>query len=126
MFFLLAAALFKVNLVGLFDPLSLLYRTLGIVVYPELSYGLEESFAKAYEVGKPLTYVSEPMYQYLKDTILPFRKQVFLLPFFTLGCFAIIVALERAGPALLVPGLVPSGGLVWPGGPVFLAAAPAL
>ncbi len=111
LFFLLAAALFKVNLVGLFDPLSLLYRTLGIVVYPELSYGLEESFATAYKVGKPLTYVSEPMYQYLKDTILPFRKQVFLLPFFTVCCFALIVALERVDRRFWCRALCPLGAL---------------
>lgn len=111
LFFLLGAALFSVNLVGLFDPLSLLYRTLGIVIYPGLSYGLEETFSKAYDLGPPLTYVSEPVYGYLKDTILPFRKPVFLLPLFTLACFAAIIALERLDRRFWCRALCPLGAL---------------
>ncbi|MGQ9921599.1 MAG: 4Fe-4S binding protein, partial [Desulfobacca sp.] len=48
LFFLLGAALLHLNLVGLLDPLSLLFRTLATVIYPGLSYGLEEAFARAY------------------------------------------------------------------------------
>jgi MauM/NapG family ferredoxin protein len=111
LFFLLGAALFSINLVGLFDPLSLLYRTLGIVLYPAMSYGLEESFTKAYELGNPLTYISEPVYGYLKDTVLPFRKQVFLLPFFTFFCFSAIVALESLDRRFWCRSLCPLGAL---------------
>jgi len=111
LFFLLALALLSVNLVGLFDPIALLYRTLGIVIYPGLSYGLEETFTKAYEVGPPLTYVSEPVYGYLKDTILPFRRPVFLLTFFTLACFAVIIALERVDRRFWCRALCPLGAL---------------
>jgi MauM/NapG family ferredoxin protein len=111
LFFLLGAALLSINLVGLFDPLSLLYRTLGIVVYPMVSYGLEESFTKAYELGKPLTYVSEPLYGYMKETVLPFRKQVFLLPFLTFFLFAAIVALERVDRRFWCRAFCPLGAL---------------
>jgi MauM/NapG family ferredoxin protein len=111
LFFLLTAALFSVNLAGLFDPLSLLYRTLGIVVYPELSYGLEETFTRAYEMGKPLASISEPVYDFLKVTILPFRKQIFLLPFFTLGFFAVLVALERMDRRFWCRAFCPLGAL---------------
>ncbi len=111
LFFLLSAALFSVNLVGLFDPLSLLFRTMGIVIYPGLSYGLEETFTRIYAVGKPLTYVSEPVYEFLKAVILPFRKQVFLLPFFTICCFVVIVALERVDRRFWCRALCPLGAL---------------
>jgi MauM/NapG family ferredoxin protein len=111
LFFLLTGALLSVNLVGLFDPLSLLFRTLGIVIYPGLSHGLEEAFTRLYNVGTPLTYISEPVYEFLKATILPFRKQVFLLPFFTLCCFAIIVALERVDRRFWCRALCPLGAL---------------
>jgi ferredoxin len=111
LFFLLASALFAVNLVGLFDPLSLLYRSLGIVFYPELSYGLEESFAKIYQLGKPFTEVSEPVYQYLKDTVLPFRPQIFLLPFFTLAIFLTLVVLERLDRRFWCRALCPLGAV---------------
>jgi polyferredoxin len=36
---LLVGSLFSLNLVGLFDPLSLLYRTLAIVFYPASATG---------------------------------------------------------------------------------------
>ena len=111
LFFLLAAALFAVNLVGLFDPLSLLFRSLEIVFYPELSYGLEESFAKIYHLGKPFTDVSEPVYQFLKDTVLPFRTQIFLLPFFTLALFLALVALERLDRRFWCRALCPLGAI---------------
>ena len=48
-----------------------------------------------YRLGPPLTYVSEPIYQFFKATVLPFRPLVYLLPFFTLGLFALVVAAER-------------------------------
>jgi len=40
---LLAAAPFSLNLVGLFDPLSLLYRSLAIVLFPAFGYGVEKA-----------------------------------------------------------------------------------
>ena len=111
LFFLLAAALFAVNLVGLFDPISLLFRSVGIVFYPELSYGLEESFAKLYHAGKPVAQVSEPVYKLLKDTVLPFRTQIFLLPFFTLAIFLTLVALERLDRRFWCRAFCPLGAL---------------
>lgn len=111
LFFLLGAAVFHLNLVGLVDPLSLLFRTLATVVYPGLSYGLEETFAKAYEVGPPLSSVSEPIYSYLKDTVLPFRKPTYLLPSLTLVIFVTIIALERLAPRFWCRSLCPLGAL---------------
>jgi len=111
LFFLLGAAVFQVNLAGLLDPLSLLFRTLATIIYPALSYGLEESFAKAYDWGPPLTYISEPVYGYLKDTILPFRRPVFLLPLLTLTIFLTIVGLERVAPRFWCRCLCPLGAL---------------
>ncbi len=70
---LLLSALFSVNLLGLFDPLSLLYRTLAIVLYPAFGYGVEHAALALYKVGPPVTYVSEPIYQTFKATLLPFR-----------------------------------------------------
>ncbi|HAY22691.1 MAG TPA: hypothetical protein DCY27_11105 [Desulfobacterales bacterium] len=111
LFFLLAGAFLSVNLVGLFDPLSLLYRTLALVFYPALAYGLEGFFGQLYDWGTPFTWVSEPVYQFLKDTILPFRSQVMLLPLFTFACFAAIVALERLDRRFWCRALCPLGAL---------------
>ena len=106
---LLVSALFSLNLVGLFDPLSLLYRTLAIVFYPAFGYGVEKAGLTLYRLGPPLTYVSEPLYQFFKATVLPFRPLVYLLPFFTLVLFALVVAAERVDRRFWCRALCPLG-----------------
>ena len=108
---LLVGSLFSLNLVGLFDPLSLLYRTLAIVFYPAFGYGVEKAGLTLYRLGPPLTYVSEPLYQFFKATVLPFRPLVYLLPFFTLVLFALVVAAERVDRRFWCRALCPLGAL---------------
>ncbi|MBM4274796.1 MAG: 4Fe-4S binding protein, partial [Deltaproteobacteria bacterium] len=109
--FLLVGAPFSLNLVGLFDPLSLLYRTLAIVFYPAFGYGVEKAALTLYRLGEPFTYVSEPVYQALKATLLPFKPLVYLLPFFTLTLFALMVAAERVDKRFWCRALCPLGAL---------------
>ena len=108
---LLVGALFSLNLVGLFDPLSLLYRTLAIVFYPAFGYGVEKAGLTLYRLGPPLTYVSEPLYQFFKATLLPFRPLVYLLPFLTLMLFALVVAAERVDRRFWCRAFCPLGAL---------------
>ena len=108
---LLAGSLFSLNLVGLFDPLSLLYRTLAIVFYPAFGYGVEKAGLTLYRLGPPFTYVSEPLYQFFKATVLPFRPLVYLLPFFTLVLFALVVAAERVDRRFWCRAFCPLGAL---------------
>ena len=108
---LLVSSLFSLNLVGLFDPLSLLYRTLAIVFYPAFGYGVEKAGLTLYRLGPPVTYVSEPIYQFFKATLLPFRPLVYLLPFFTLALFALVVAAERVDRRFWCRALCPLGAL---------------
>ena len=108
---LLAAAPFSLNLVGLFDPLSLLYRSLAIVFFPAFGYGVEKAGLTLYRMGTPFTYVSEPVYQALKATILPFKPLVYLLPFLTLVLFALVVAAERVDRRFWCRALCPLGAL---------------
>src|SRR3989339_587577 len=108
---LLVSSLFSLNLAGLFDPLSLLYRTLAIVFYPALGYGVEKAGLTLYRLGPPLTYVSEPLYQFFKATVLPFRPLVYLLPFFTLALFALVVAAERVDRRFWCRAFCPLGAL---------------
>ena len=108
---LLVSSLFSLNLVGLFDPLSLLYRTLAIVFYPAFGYGVEKAGLTLYRLGPPLTYVSEPLYQFFKATVLPFRPLVYLLPFFTLALFALVVAAEWVDRRFWCRALCPLGAL---------------
>ena len=105
------SSLFSLNLVGLFDPLSLLYRTLAIVFYPAFGYGVEKAGLTLYRLGPPLTYVSEPIYQFFKATVLPFRPLVYLLPVFTLVLFALVVAAERVDRRFWCRAFCPLGAL---------------
>ncbi len=109
LFALLASAPFSLNLVGLFDPLSLLYRSLAIVFYPALGYGVEKAGLTLYHLGPPFTYVSEPLYQFFKATLLPFRPLVYLLPFLTLTLFVLVVILERVDRRFWCRALCPLG-----------------
>jgi MauM/NapG family ferredoxin protein len=108
---LLAAAPFSLNLVGLFDPLSLLYRSMAIVFYPAFGYGVEKAGLTLYRLGEPFTYVSEPVYQTLKASVLPFKPLVYLLPFLTLVLFALVVAAERVDRRFWCRALCPLGAL---------------
>lgn len=108
---LLAGALFSVNLVGLFDPLSLLFRTLAIVFYPAFGYGVERMSLTLYHWGAPFTFLSEPAYQSLKATVLPFKSLVYLLPLLTLTLFALAVAAERLDRRFWCRALCPLGAL---------------
>ncbi|MCL4500856.1 MAG: 4Fe-4S binding protein, partial [Deltaproteobacteria bacterium] len=108
---LLVSALLSVNLLGLFDPLSLLYRTLAIVLYPVFGYGVEHTALTLYRLGPPVTYVSEPVYQFFKATLLPFKPLVYLLPFLTLALFVAVVAAERLDRRFWCRALCPLGAL---------------
>ncbi|MEW6388789.1 MAG: 4Fe-4S dicluster domain-containing protein [Thermodesulfobacteriota bacterium] len=109
--FLLVSAPFSLNLVGLFDPLSLLYRTLAIVFYPAFGYGVEKAGLTLYRLGPPVTYLSEPVYQFLKGAFLPFRPLVYLLPFLTLILFALVVAAEKLDQRFWCRAFCPLGAL---------------
>lgn len=111
LFLLLTGAVFSINLAGLFDPLCLLYRSLAIVFYPALGYGLESAALHAYRWGKPLTYLSEPIYRFLKATVLPFHPLVYLLPLLTLTLFVLVVALEGSDRRFWCRSLCPLGAL---------------
>jgi len=108
---LLVGAVFSLNLVGLFDPLSLLYRSLTIVFYPAFGYGVEKAGLALYRLGPPVTSFSEPVYQFFKATLLPFRPLVYLLPFLTLLLFALAVVAERLDRRFWCRALCPLGAV---------------
>jgi polyferredoxin len=108
---LLVGALFSLNLAGLFDPLSLLYRSLAIVFYPAFGYAVYKGGLTLYHLGPPITYISEPLYQFFKATLLPFRPLVYVLPFLTLVLFALVVAAERIDRRFWCRAFCPLGAL---------------
>jgi polyferredoxin len=49
--FILVGTLFALDLVGIFDPLSLLYRSFSVAVLPALSYSFEASLGFLYQIN---------------------------------------------------------------------------
>uniref|UniRef100_A0A7C5AL46 4Fe-4S dicluster domain-containing protein n=1 Tax=Desulfobacca acetoxidans TaxID=60893 RepID=A0A7C5AL46_9BACT len=111
LFFFLASTPLTLSLAGLLDPLSLLYRTLAIVLYPALGYGVEKAGLTFYRLGPPFTWVSEPVYQLFKVTMLPFKPLVYLMPFLTLALFLLVVAAEALDRRFWCRALCPLGAL---------------
>lgn len=76
---LLAASIFGLQTAGIFDPISLLIRSLALAVYPMITYGLRTFFDGLYHLNIPLlTPASEVVYGFFKASILPFTKPLFL------------------------------------------------
>ena len=67
-----------VQAAGLFDPLTLLIRSLSLSVYPFLSYALRSIFTMLYEWHIPLVSSgAEVVYELLKRSVLPFSQPLF-------------------------------------------------
>ncbi len=93
--FLIVAALFGVQLAGLFDPLALLIRSLSLALYPMFSYALRSFFDGVYTWDvKFITVGSEYTYSFLKKTVLPFSQPLFLQGIFIGLIFFLILALN--------------------------------
>jgi len=76
---LLVAALFGMQWSGVFDPISIAIRSLGLVVLPAIESGLRGLFDAAY-FHNPLgiARVSEPVYAWLQGRVLNFHQPQFL------------------------------------------------
>jgi polyferredoxin len=72
---LLVATLTGLNLIGWFDPFSLLYRSMATAVFPAFNMGAHALFAWLYESDPGLgsvkvTTISEPIYEVLRKYLL--------------------------------------------------------
>ncbi len=77
---LLVGALLGVNLVGWVDPFSFFYRSLATAVYPGLNFGTNAVFTWVYDKDPGwgqvrLTSVSEPVYEFLRSSVLAIELQ---------------------------------------------------
>ena len=76
---LLVMAVFGAHWIGVFDPLSLLYRSVATAVMPGLRYALEESSTAVYQADPHIgpvhaTMATEPVYNLFRDHV--FRDQM--------------------------------------------------
>ena len=77
---ILIGALFELPLVGFFDPFAILVRGLSMALYPAFGMAVENFFSLTYNHGPAwLNVVTEPLYQFMRATALPFEQKVFTL-----------------------------------------------
>jgi len=110
---LLTSSLFTLQAAGIFDPLSLLIRSLAISVYPMFSSATASVFDAAYEAKLPfLSGVSEAVYALLKKTLLPFQEGLYLGSVLVGVLFFLILALNLVERRFWCRYLCPLGALL--------------
>jgi MauM/NapG family ferredoxin protein len=111
--FLLGSSVFTLQLVFLLDPLSLLIRSLTAAVYPAANFTLNELFGGLYATGiRPLTAVSEPIFQFLRNHFLAFEQPHFISAGSIGALFLGLLALEYLQPRFWCRNLCPLGALL--------------
>ncbi|HON22510.1 MAG TPA: 4Fe-4S binding protein [Syntrophales bacterium] len=111
--FILVLSVLRVQAAGIFDPLSLLVRSLSLSVYPLFSYALRAVFDTLYHGHVPiLSNGAEIVYDSLRKTVLPFSQ-----PFFFQGAaigvlFFFLLALNLRERRFWCRHLCPLGALL--------------
>ncbi len=116
-YYLLAAilimALFGVQLVGLFDPFSILVRGLTIVVDPVFNLVTRAGFDWIYlSAPEWVSKLSEPVYTVLKDSVLPFQQSHFSTTLISAVIFFGILLMARLGRRMWCRSFCPLGALL--------------
>jgi MauM/NapG family ferredoxin protein len=112
LFFLAASSLFTLQWVFLFDPISILIRTLTVSVFPALNLVLHRIFDALYRAPGPIPAISEPVYGFLKSHFLAFEQPVFRTSAIVGLLFLGILAMERYQRRFWCRNLCPLGGLL--------------
>lgn len=111
--FLLTAALFSLQLAGIFDPIALLIRSLSLSVYPLLSYAAKAAFDTLYNLNIPVAVdVSEFIYGIFKKLWLPFQQPYFFQSFLFGFLFFVILALNLLEKRFWCKYICPLGALL--------------
>lgn len=111
--FILVLALFGVQAAGIFDPLSLLIRSLSLSVYPLFSYGFRAVFDTLFQWQLPLLSAgAEAVYDLLKKTVLPFSPPLFLQGVGIGLIFFVLLALNLRESRFWCKHLCPLGALL--------------
>ena len=111
--FLLAASALGLQLVGFFDPFSVLIRSFGLVVSPMLNYLARAIFYPLLSLDWPIvTAVVEPVFTFLRSHVLSFEQPYFYQGVFIGLIFLAIVLLNRLRPRFWCRFLCPLGALL--------------
>ncbi len=109
----LVSAVFGVQVIGFFDPFSLLVRSVVFSLDPGLNHLVSSFFDSIYTTApESVSNLTEPVYDGLKHFILPYRQSVFFLGFFSFALLAAIFALGFVSKRFWCKTLCPLGGLL--------------
>ncbi|MEW6218200.1 MAG: 4Fe-4S binding protein [Thermodesulfobacteriota bacterium] len=110
---LLAAAFFSVQLAGIFDPLSLLVRSLALGVFPALQAAASAFFDAVFRLDPPcLVDLSEGLYNFLRARVFALRQPLFHQGLFLTLLLVLILAANRYQRRLWCRCLCPLGALL--------------
>ena len=113
LFFLAASALFTLQWVFLFDPISLLIRSFTTSIFPALNFALRAIFDVLYQADLgPVTRASERVYSFLQAHFLAFDQPVFRMATLFGVLFVAIVAAERWQRRFWCRNLCPLGAML--------------
>jgi len=109
----LVAAPFGVPLVGYVDPFSILVRGLALAVDPAMNSAVRLPFDFLY-VHAPgrVTSVTEPVFGFLRGTVLPYKQTVFALALPSALILVAVFALEKLERRFWCRNLCPLGALL--------------
>ena len=111
--FLLVGAWFGLPLAGYVDPFSLLVRGLALAVDPALNALAGTFFTLTYRQAPAwVNGLTEPVYSFLKATILPFNQKYYDLALLALVLLLLVFLLERLERRFFCRNLCPLGGLL--------------
>ncbi len=111
--FFLLSAFFSLQLLGILDPLSFLYRSIAIGVNPGFNFSARVFFDSIYFSGMgAVAAVSEPVYSFLKENILSFQQPVFVQGLFITALFTGILILNLYRRRFWCRYLCPLGALL--------------
>lgn len=109
----LVAALLGLPLAGYLDPFSILVRGLALAVYPA-SHNLAESFFTMTYLHAPasVNQVTEPLYGFLKETVLPFERKYFALSLLSLAVLLAVFLADVVQRRFFCRNICPLGALL--------------
>ena len=111
--FLMFSSLFTLQLTGIFDPISLLIRSLSLAVYPAFQFIVTGFFDTIYASGLDfIVNPSEAVYDFFKNTFLSFQQPLFRQSFFIGALFLLILALNLREPRFWCKYFCPLGALL--------------
>jgi MauM/NapG family ferredoxin protein len=109
----LVAALFGIHFVGILDPIALTIRSFSVAVSPAFNYLVHGGFGLLYKTGfGPVTAVSEPVYEFLRNHAISFNPPSFLQASFIGFLFFGILALNFVRKRFWCRYICPLGALL--------------